>query len=932
MDYKATVNLPKTDFPMRANLTANEPASVARWKKMGLYQLLRRAGADRPRYVLHDGPPYANGDLHMGHALNKVLKDLVVRSKQMSGYDAPYVPGWDCHGLPIEYKVLNDLGAEAKSLSKVEIRKRCREFALGIVDVHRNGFERLEINGDWPNPYLTLNPTYVATAVRVFGEMYQLGQIYKGSKPIYWCFSCETALAEAEVEYANHISPSVYVKFPLIDPLPGVDGPVSMVIWTTTPWTLPANLAISVHPDFDYTAVKIDGETLIMADYLAPHALSAAGIEQYTKVAAFKGADLEGLKYRHALFSDRICPVILGEHVTLEAGTGCVHTAPGHGQEDYVVGARYGIAPFSPVDGQGRFTAEAGPYAGMQVFEANKRIVEDLKASGALLHTSKIEHSYAHCWRCMNPVIYRATPQWFISLDNNGLREKAVQGVNSVEWVPAWGQERIRGMIEQRPDWCISRQRAWGVPIPVFYCKDCEEPVATPETIGAVEQLALSAADGIDRWFDTDAAELLPKGTKCPKCGGTSFTKETDILDVWFDSGVSNRAVCEGHPDLSWPVDMYLEGSDQHRGWFQSSLLPAVAVKGVPPYRTVVTHGYVVDGDGKKLSKKLGNFVELSDIVNQLGADIIRLWVTSENYRQDIRISDEILKRLQDAYRRLRNTFRYILGNLSDFTEANAVPYDELEDVDRWALHQLQDLVLRARKGYETYEFHQVFHGLYNFCAVDLSSFYFDILKDRLYTFAQDSRERRAAQTVLAETATVLLRLLAPVIPHTTDEAWQCLPEYLRTAESVHLTQFPEVNEAYVLPEEKLQGWNELSRMRGLVSKVLEDARRAGVIGASLEASVILTPGTEDLENILRRYEAQLPWVFIVSNCEVHAPTPEAAEAPEQLLVRVERAPGEKCVRCWNYRDSVGKVPDHPEICSRCAKQLETWQYEQTGC
>ena len=590
-NYKETVNLPQTDFPMRANLTVREAETVDRWEATSLYAELRKQAEGRPKFVLHDGPPYANGELHAGTALNKIIKDLVVKSKQMAGFDAPYVPGWDCHGLPIEYKVLSELGDKAKELSQVEIRRKCRDFALKYVDIHRNGFKRLLVTGDWDNPYLTLKSEYVATGVRVFAEMYEKGCIYKGLKPIYWCPSCQTALAEAEVEYGDHTSPSIYVKFKAVDPIPGLKGDVSYVIWTTTPWTLAANLAISLHPDFKYSAVEANGETLIMATELVANAMDACGIEKYTIIGEFTGSDLEGLTYQHVQFSDRICPIILGTHVTLEAGTGCVHTAPGHGQDDYVVSARYGIEPLSPVDGRGCYTSDAGKYEGLHVFKANAVVIEDLKASGDLLHDEAISHSYPHCWRCSTPVIYRATPQWFVSMDANDLRDNACKAVDTVEWIPKWGQERIRSMIAQRPDWCISRQRSWGVPIPVLYCTDCEEVYASTDMFKKIEDRALAQDDGIDRWFDADAAEFLPDGAKCSKCSCTTFKKETDILDVWFDSGVSNRAVLEKRAELTWPADMYLEGSDQHRGWFQSSILPAIAVKGRPPYKTVVTHG-----------------------------------------------------------------------------------------------------------------------------------------------------------------------------------------------------------------------------------------------------------------------------------------------------------------------------------------------------
>ncbi|MBN2311080.1 MAG: isoleucine--tRNA ligase [Candidatus Hydrogenedentes bacterium] len=920
--YKDTVNLPKTDFPMRANLPEREPEILARWDQMDLYGRMRSQCAGRPKFVLHDGPPYANGELHSGHALNKVLKDLVVKSKQMAGFDAPYVPGWDCHGLPIEHKVVSELGDEAKSLSQTDIRQRCRAFALKYVDIHRDGFRRLGVTGEWANPYLTLNPAYVATIIRVFSEIYQTGAIYRGLKPILWCASCETALAEAEVEYADHVSPSVYVKFPAIKPIPGVDGPASYVIWTTTPWTLPANLAISLHPDFEYSAVKVGDETLIMATFLAPAALEAFGVSKYETVKKFTGKDLEGLSYRHVLFPEKECPIILGEHVTLEAGTGCVHTAPGHGQEDYVVCARYDIAPFSPVDDQGRFTDEVPAYAGQRVFDANKRVLEDLAASGALAHSEDFEHSYPHCWRCGNPLIFRATPQWFIDMEHDGLREKVLAGVDQVRWIPDWGKERIYSMIAQRPDWCISRQRAWGVPIPVFYGKKSGEVYATPESFTKIEELALSAADGIDRWFDMPASELVPYGASCAESGETEFVQETDILDVWFDSGASNRAVCEVHPDLTWPADLYLEGSDQHRGWFQLSLIPTVAAKGEPPYRQVLTHGYVVDGDGKAMSKKLGNYVGLPDLLSTYGADIVRLWVASENYRQDIRISDEILTRQRDTYRRIRNTFRFMLGNLGDFEAGHAVPASEMCALDRWALHRMELLRARVVKAYEDYEFHQVYHAAHNFCTVDMSSFYLDVLKDRLYTFATDSPERRAGQTVIAGILADLLRLLAPVLSFTCEEAWQSLPAHLRTADSVHLAAFPEPKPDHLLPENVANDWDDLLRVRGVVSKALEEARRSELIGSSLQAAVAIVPGDERVAGVLDSFREQLEDLCIVSKCSIEPVSDDARAAEDKVIARVERAPGAKCVRCWHVRESVGSVAQHPLICHVCAKQL----------
>lgn len=923
MDYKDTVNLPKTTFKMKANLTQREPQTLQHWEEIDLYAKMRKAAQGRPKFVLHDGPPYANGQLHAGTALNKILKDMVVKSKQMAGFDAPYVPGWDCHGLPIEYRVLSDLGDDAKNLSQIIIRKKCRKFALKYVDIHRKGFKRLLITGDWEHPYLTLNPEYVATTIKVFGEMYLSGAVYKGLKPIYWCKSCQTALAEAEVEYHDHTSPSIYVKFQASDPIPGIEGKVSYLIWTTTPWTLPANLAIALNPDFEYTAVKVSGETLILATELAPKALAECAIKNFETLRTLKPKDLEGLKYQHPLFPDRYCPIILGTHVTLEAGTGCVHTAPGHGQEDYVISARYGIHPFSPVDNKGIFTKEAGPYAGKDVNEANTPIIEDLQDSGNLLHKTSLNHSYPHCWRCLNPVIYRATPQWFISMDHNNLREKTLDTIKKITWYPPWGQQRIASMVAQRPDWCISRQRSWGVPIPVFRCAQCDEILANPQTFKAVEQLALSAQDGIDKWFDPHYMDLLPSDSKCTKCGSAKFTKETDILDVWFDSGVSNRAVCEQHPDLTWPADIYLEGSDQHRGWFQSSLLPAVAVRGKAPYKAVITHGYVVDGNGKKLSKKMGNFIELPELLKDTGADIIRLWVASENYQQDIRFSKEILTHVSDIYRRFRQTFKFLLGNLYDFGPDDIVPHQHLEETDKWALNRLQRLKQDVLDRYDKYEFHHVTRLLHNFCTLDMSAFYLDVLKDRLYTFAPNSKQRRAAQTVLAEILTDLTRLLAPIIPHTTEEAWDHFPDHLKTAESIHLTLFTPVIHQYIHQGAAIENWDELLRIRGAVSKALEIARRDKLIGSSLQATVDLTPGSLHTETVLKNYQDQLPAVFITSKCTLQPLQKGIAQNDGGVAVTVAKAPGEKCHRCWNYKESVGMNEEHPEICDRCVQQLE---------
>ncbi len=921
-DYRNTVNLPQTDFPMRASLTQREPEMLKQWESDGLYATLRADAQGRPKYVLHDGPPYANGELHSGHALNKGLKDLVVRSKQMSGFDAPFVPGWDCHGLPIELKALQKIGSKAKTMSKVDIRRKCRDFAMKYVDLHREGFKRLGVNGDWAGPYLTLAPDYVGTIIHVFSEIYQTGAIYRGEKSIHWCPSCRTALAEAEVEYADKTSRSIYVKFETTDTPPGLDKPASLLIWTTTPWTIPANMAICVHPEFDYNAVRVGDEYLILASELTKQALHACGIDQYEVVHEYKGSELEGLQYRHPLFTDRVCPVILGRHVTLEAGTGCVHTAPGHGQDDYNVGRQYGIDPFSPVNAGGVFTDEAGPYAGTHVFKANETIIEDLRGVNALLHAEDYTHSYPHCWRCSGPIIFRATPQWFLNMDHDGFREKALSAVNDVRWIPEWGKERIHGMIAQRPDWCLSRQRVWGVPIPVFYGKESGEVYATPESFQRIEDLARSAPDGIDRWFDLPASELLPPGAKCPESGETEFVPETDILDVWFDSGASSRAVCETHPDLTWPAEMYLEGSDQHRGWFQSSLLMAIAAKGVAPYHSVLTHGYVVDGDGRAMSKKLGNYIELTQLMNTYGADIVRLWVASENYKQDIRISEEILTRQQDAYRRIRNTLRILLGNLYDFGPDNAVAYDELLDIDKWMLDQSERFKRKALKAYDEFEFHALHQAAHNFCSVEISSFYIDVLKDRMYTFAANSRERRSGQTAMASVLNDLLTLLAPVLVYTCDEAWRHLPDHLRPCDCVHRAQFPAPDDSRLLPDPEAQRWADLLEVRGAVTKELEEIRREKRIKSSLQAAVTIQPGSAEVEKLLRSFEDQLVDLFIVSKCDISPVDAAAADAEGGVRVTVDVASGEKCARCWHVRPSVGTIDGHPQLCGPCATQL----------
>jgi isoleucyl-tRNA synthetase len=927
MDYKTTLNLPKTDFPMKANLKDLEPGVIEKWQQEKIYELIQKQAEGRKSYILHDGPPYANGHIHIGHALNKILKDIIVKYKSLQGFSSPYVPGWDCHGLPIEHQVMKNLGPKKDAMSQAEIRKLCREYAEKFINVQRDEFKRLGVFGDWDNPYLTMNYAYEAAIVRELGKFVGAGGVYKGKKPVYWCGSDETALAEAEVEYADHESPSIYVRFPLPDAakaLPPLAGKnVSIVIWTTTPWTLVSNLAVTLHPEFDYAAVDTGSDSvLIVAEALLAQSMQKFGIKDYQVLKKFKGRKLEGLKARHP-FIDRDSLVILGEHVTLDAGTGAVHTAPGHGQEDYEVGLRYGLDIFAPVDRKARFTKEAGQFAGEPVHKANKGIISLLREKHALLAEEKISHSYPHCWRCKNPVIFRATEQWFISMKANNLLEKTVKNVHTVTWVPAWGKDRFLSMIENRPDWCISRQRAWGVSIVAFTCKDCGGLLLDKSIIDHVA--AIVEQEGADVWFTKSAEELLPAGAVCKKCGKKNFAKEMDILDVWFDSGVSHAAVLKQRQELTWPADMYLEGSDQHRGWFQSSLLASVGTTGQAPYRTVLTHGFTVDGSGKKMSKSAGNVVAPQEVIDKYGAEVLRLWVSAADYRDDIRISQEILTHLAEAYRRIRNTSRYLLGNLSDFDpEKDGVAHRDLLEIDRWALHRLQKLIQRVEKAYDDFEFHVVFHSLHNFCAVDMSAFYLDILKDRLYTARTASRERRSGQTAMHAILSAIVRLMAPVLSFTADEVWGYMKDGAK-AESVFLTSFPKAEEKYI--DAALEArWDKILAVRGEVAKVLEALRRDKKIGHSLDAGVTLYAGPE-LYEFLNGYRNDLAFIFIVSSVAIAkgSDAPAAAYASDivkGLKVVAGPAKGTKCGRCWMYSETVGTVKDHPEICSRCAGNL----------
>ena len=928
MDYKKTLNLPSTKFPMKASLTKREPEQLESWNKAGLHKQIRDASKGRELFILHDGPPYANGYIHIGTALNKILKDIIVRSKQMAGYDAVYVPGWDCHGLPIEHNVDKELGEKKKELSMAQVRRLCRKYAEKFIDIQREEFKRLGVMGIWDDPYLTMNYVYEATIARECGKFALDGSLFRSKKPIYWCFTCQTALAEAEIEYYDASTPSIYVKFPLKDDLskelPALEGKdVFVVIWTTTPWTLPANLAIALHPDFEYVAVDVGNNTVyILARDRVDACMQSFGIADFAILGGIDPKTLEKKRCGHPLYP-RDSLVILGNHVTLDAGTGCVHTAPGHGREDYEVGLAYGLDVYSPVDNRGCFTDDVDFFKGEFVFDANKTINAKLEENGALVHEETMAHSYPHCWRCKEPVIFRATPQWFISMEKTGLRKKSLEAIDKVQWIPHWGRERIYGMIETRPDWCVSRQRAWGVPITVFYCEECEAVLLDEQIMQKVYQLF--EEHGADIWFEKDVSEFLPKDLACRQCGSKNFVKETDILDVWFDSGVSHAAVLDQRPYLKWPADLYLEGSDQHRGWFHSALLTAVGTRDRAPYEAVLTHGFVVDAQGRKMSKSIGNVISPSEVIGKYGAEILRLWVSASDYREDIRISDNILKQLSDAYRRIRNTSRFLLGNLYDFEPAkDAVAYDDMPEIDRYALHKLQLIVERTRKAYEAYEFHVIYHGLFNYCTLDLSAFYLDILKDRLYTSPPDSVQRKSAQTVLHIQAETIARLMAPILPFTADEIWRHMPFRNGDRASIHMSLMPEVNPAFK-DDDLAARWEFLLRIRGEATKQLEEARAAKLIGHPLDAAVTITAGG-DAYDALQPYSDELRSFLIVSKATlVKEDTIEGASEGSGLdgvRIQVEAAPGDKCERCWVHDTTVGINKEQPTVCRRCQEAL----------
>ena len=925
-DYNKTLNLPKTDFSMRAGLPQKEPEMVQKWEQNRLYDAMLAHNEGKPLYILHDGPPYANANIHLGTALNKVLKDIVVRYKNMTGYNAPYVPGWDTHGLPIELKVIKEKGLELLS-NPVELRRHCREFALSHVENQKNQFKRLGTLANYDKPYLTLKPEFEAQQIEIFGAMAKKGYIYKDLKSVYWCPECVTALAEAEIEYADDPCDSIYVKFQITADTNGVLARMGAadlahtyaVIWTTTTWTLPANLAICLGPEFEYVLVAANGENYLLAKELVASTMSAAKIESYEILGSATGKELEFVQYRHP-FLERTSPLIVGEHVTLETGTGCVHTAPGHGVEDFDVCAKFypEIGCVVPVDDHGKMTDEAGAFvAGQTTTQANTTILEQIKSTGNLLAVQRIVHQYPHCWRCKEPILFRATEQWFCSVED--FKNETLAQIDTVNFIPEWGKNRMISMVEGRSAWCISRQRTWGVPIPAFYCDDCGEYSITDETIAAVSDLFRK--EGSDAWFTKPAAEILPAGFVCPHCGGTHFTKETDIMDVWFDSGVTHAAVLSSGDweEQRWPADLYLEGHDQYRGWFQSSLLTSVAWKGLAPYRAVCTHGWVVDADGEKQSKSLGNGVEPDEINNKYGADILRLWVASSDYHTDIRISDSILGQLSEVYRKIRNTARYMLGNLDGFVpDRDSVPDDQLLDLDKWALAKTDELLAKCRAAYDRLDFHIVYHSLYNFCTIDMSNFYLDVIKDRLYVEKADSIARRAAQTVMYRILVDLNLLIAPILCFTAEEIWSYAPKSdAFDKESILFNEIPAP--AAQADESFMARWDKLIAIRDDVNKALEISRSQKEIGKSLEAKVILACEDEELYSFLLNEKDQLATIFIVSQVEIVEGMGGLTGAVEDLSVAVAAAAGEKCERCWSIHESVGQNSEHPTLCARCA-------------
>ncbi|WP_077326037.1 isoleucine--tRNA ligase [Virgibacillus siamensis] len=910
MEYKDTLLMPKTEFPMRGNLPNKEPKRQEKWEAEHIYEKGQERTEGRPLFVLHDGPPYANGDLHIGHAMNKILKDFITRYKSMSGYHAPYVPGWDTHGLPIETALTKKKKIKRKEMSIADFRQKCAEYAMGQIDNQRTQFKKLGVRGDWDDPYITLTKDYEAAQIKVFGEMAKRGYIYKGLKPVYWSPSSESALAEAEIEYHDKRSPSIYVAFEVTDGKGVLDEGDKLIIWTTTPWTIPANLGISLHPDFDYVVVAVNGDKYVLAQDLLETVAEELDWENPEVIKTFKGKEADRVAAKHP-FYDRDSLVMLGEHVTTDAGTGCVHTAPGHGEDDFYVAKSYGIDALSPVDDKGVFTNEAPGFEGLFYDKANKPITEKLEEVGALLKLSFITHSYPHDWRTKKPTIFRATSQWFASIKD--FRQTILDEIKRIDWYPAWGETRLYNMVRDREDWCISRQRTWGVPIPVFYGED-NTPIITDETIGHVSKLF--AEHGSNIWFERNAKDLLPEGFTSEHSPNGEFTKEQDIMDVWFDSGSSHEAVLKGRDELQRPADVYLEGSDQYRGWFNSSLSTAVAVTGKAPYNAVISHGFTLDGEGRKMSKSVGNVMDPAKIQKQLGADILRLWVSSVDYQADVRISQDILKQISEAYRKIRNTIRFMLANLSDFDpKTEAVPEKNMEEVDRYMLHRLQNLLASVRKSYENYEYSPIYSQIHNFCTVDLSSFYLDFAKDVLYIEAADNHRRRSIQTGYYEILTTLVKLLTPIIPHTTDEVWEYIPGV--EEESVQLTDIPEPRKITNF-EHAQEKWDYFMKIRDDVLKALEEARNDKVIGKSLEAAVTIVPKDKETKEVLNSIP-NIHQLLIVSGVEIADEAPEAKEY-RYVNVEVVKHSGEKCERCWVVSETVGEDSNHPGLCSRCAE------------
>lgn len=924
-DYKDTLNLPKTDFQMRGNLPKREPEILKRWEEINLYQLMRKNGQGRPAFILHDGPPYANGDIHIGHAVNKVLKDMIIKARTLSGFEAPYIPGWDCHGLPIELQVEKRLGKAGDKVDAQTFRQACRDYATQQIHRQRTDFKRLGVIGDWENPYLTMNYHTEANIVRALGTIVSAGFIDKGFKPVHWCTDCRSALAEAEVEYEDKDSIAIDVRFPVLDEtallarchyVPGHvgSGPLSVVIWTTTPWTLPANQAVALHPDLEYSIVQCEegqygSERFIVAEALLKDTMFRYGIERYRVVAYSLGKNLQGLFLSHPFYPHHV-PIILGEHVTTEAGTGAVHTAPGHGLEDYLVGKRYGLAVENPVGGDGKFLPDTKIFAGEHVWKANDHVIEVLKVHGNLVHEHRIRHSYPHCWRHKTPIVFRATPQWFITMDKQGLRQKILESIKTVHWIPEWGQSRIEGMLVNRPDWCISRQRTWGVPIALFVHRTTGS--LHPRTLELVEQVAQKIEQqGIDAWFNLDPQELLGKEVR-------EYEKVMDTLDVWFDSGVTHACVLDKHPQLRVPADLYLEGSDQYRGWFNSSLVTSVAMRGIPPYRAVLTHGFTVDAKGRKMSKSLGNVVVPQEVIKTLGADILRLWVAATDYRTEITVSDEILKRIADAYRRLRNTARFFLANIHDFNpQTDVVPPEKMLELDRWAVDCAWNLQQEIIHAYDHYLFHVVYQKLHHFCTVEMGSLYLDMIKDRQYTCRTESLPRRSAQTALYHIVQAFVRWIAPILSFTAEEIWEFIPGH---SSSILLETW--YKGLFSFPHQK-DKWPMLFKAREAVYKELEKLRNAEVIGSSLDAEVdVYCDGA--LYDHLTSFGEELRFIFITSYARVH-PTvkrPEQAVEYEGLWVSALACKHPKCIRCWHHREEVGSYPDHPQICGRCVDNI----------